>query len=70
MDRPRLPDVVKKVEARPQFVLEEALEEAFSEPRVPRRPAFVAGKALKDAVGGGRSSGGAKKKSSAKKKKK
>jgi len=32
-------------------------------------PAFVAGKALKDAVGGGRASGGAKKKSSAKRKK-
>ena len=31
-------------------------------------PAFVAGKSLKDAVGGGRASGGTKKKSSAKKK--
>lgn len=33
-------------------------------------PAFVAGKALKDAIGGGRANSGAKKKSSAKKKRK
>ncbi len=42
-DLPRLPEVVKRSPTRPEFVQEEALEEAFHEPPLPSRPAFVTG---------------------------
>jgi hypothetical protein len=47
-DLPRLPEVVRKAPARPQFVQEEGLEDSFTELTVPREPSFVTGKRTRE----------------------